>query len=141
MHLHQKVLQQQWQQPWDKVTIMANDFKSNSKSNIAIDSGTYSTMYTALLNKETILLEVDIANTHSADITVDVKINKNCRATTGVDDVFLVKAAPVPVGGALKAVSGQKIVMEGSATGLDTITVAASVANAADCIVSYLEDV
>ena len=120
---------------------MANDFKSNSKSNIAIDSGTYSTMYTALLNKETILLEVDIANTHSADITVDVKINKNCRATTGVDDVFLVKAAPVPVGGALKAVSGQKIVLEGSSTGLDTITVAASAANAADCIVSYLEDV
>ena len=120
---------------------MANDFKSNSKSNIAIDSGTYSTMYTALLDKETILLEVDIANTSASDITVDVKINKNCRASTGVDDVFLVKAAPVPVGGALKAVSGQKIVMEGSATGLDTITVAASVANAADCIVSYLEDV
>ena len=76
------------------------------------------------------LLEVDIANTSASDITVDVKINKNCRATTGVDDVFLVKAAPVPIGGALKAVSGQKIVMEGSATGLDTITVAASVANA-----------
>ena len=120
---------------------MANDFKSNSKSNIAIDSGTYSTMYTALLDKETILLEVDIANTSASDITVDVKINKNCRASTGVDDVFLVKAAPVPTGGALKAVSGQKIVMEGSGTGLDTITVAASAASAADCIVSYLEDV
>ena len=120
---------------------MANDFKSNSKSNIAIDSGTYSTMYTALLDKETIILEVDIANTSASDVTVDVKINKNCRATTGVDDVFLVKAPPVPVGGALKAVSGQKIVLEGSATGLDTITVAASAANAADCIVSYLEDV
>ena len=120
---------------------MANDFKSNSKSNIAKDDVTYSTMYTALLDKETILLEVDIANTHSADITVDVKLNKNCRASTGVDDVFIVKAAPVPQGGALKVVSGQKIVMEGSATGLDTLTVAASVASAADCIVSYLEDV
>ena len=120
---------------------MANDFKSNSKSNIAIDSGTYSTLYTALLNKETILLEVDVANTSVSDITVDVKLNKNSRASTGVDDVFIVKAAPVPVGGALKVVSGQKIVMEGSATGLDTLTVAASVASAADCIVSYLEDV
>ena len=120
---------------------MANDFKSVSKANIAIDSGTYSTMYTALLDKETILLEVDIANTHSADITVDVKINKNCRATTGVDDVFLVKAAPVPVGGALKVVSGQKIVMEGTSTGLDTLTVAASAGSSADCIVSFLEDV
>ena len=48
---------------------MANDFKSNSKSNIAIDSGTYSTMYTALLNKETILLEVDVANTSASAVT------------------------------------------------------------------------
>jgi hypothetical protein len=123
---------------------MANDFKSFSKTNIAIDSGTYSTLYTVpyvSTDMESILLEVDIANTYSSDITVDVKINKNSGGTGGTDDIFLVKAAPVPQGGALKAVSGQKIVMEGTATGLDTITVAASVANAADCIVSLLEDV
>ena len=121
---------------------MANDFKSVSKANIAIDSGTYSTMYTALLSKETILLEIDIANTHASnDITVDIKLNKNSGGTGGTDDVFLVKAAPVPVGGALKAVSGQKIVMMSTATGVDTITVAASVASAADCIVTVLEDV
>ena len=120
---------------------MANDFKSVSKANIAIDSGTYSTMYTALLSKETILLEIDIANTSASDVTVDIKLNKNSGGTGGTDDVFLVKAAPVPQGGALKAISGQKIVMEGTATGLDTITVAASVASAADCIVSLLEDV
>ena len=45
-----------------------------------------------------------------------------------VDDVFIVKAAPLPAGGALKVMSGQKIVMEGTATGLDTVSVAASVA-------------
>ena len=38
-------------------------------------------------------------------------------------------------------VSGQKIVMEGTATGLDTVSVAASAASSADCIVSLLEDV
>ena len=48
---------------------MANDFKSFSKTNIAIDSGAYSTMYTGLTGKETILLEVDIANTTAGDIT------------------------------------------------------------------------
>ena len=124
---------------------MANDFKSFSKTNIAIDSGTYSTLYTVpyvSTAMESILLEVDIANTHATDdITVDVKINKNRGGTGGTDDVFLVKAAPVPQGGSLKAVSGQKIVMEGTSTGMDTITVAASVASAADCIVSVLEDV
>ena len=123
---------------------MANDFKSVSKANIAIDSGTYSTIYTVPYTAtpvESILLEVDIANTYSSDITVDVKINKNSGGTGGTDDIFLVKAAPVPVGGALKAVSGQKIVMMSTATGVDTITVAASVASAADCIVTVLEDV
>ena len=123
---------------------MANDFKSFSKANIAIDSGTYSTLYTVpytATDVESILLEVDIANTYSSDITVDVKINKNSGGTGGTDDVFLVKAAPVPQGGALKAVSGQKIVMMSTSTGVDTITVAASVASAADCIVTVLEDV
>ena len=123
---------------------MANDFKSFSKANIAIDSGTYSTLYTVpytATDVEAILLEVDIANTYSSDITVDVKINKNSGGTGGTDDIFLVKAAPVPQGGALKAVSGQKIVMMSTSTGVDTITVAASVASAADCIVTVLEDV
>ena len=48
---------------------MANDFKSFSKANIAIDSGTYSTVYTVpytAADVESILLEVDVANTHSA---------------------------------------------------------------------------
>ena len=124
---------------------MANDFKSFSKANIAIDSGTYSTVYTVPYTAspvEAILLEIDIANIHASnDITVDVKVNKNSGGTGGTDDIFIVKAAPVPVGGALKAVSGQKIVLMSTATGADTVTVACSVASSADCIVSVLEDV
>ena len=122
---------------------MANDFKSFSKANIAIDSGTYSTIYTVPgTDTEAILLEIDIANTHASnDVTVDVKVNKNSGGTGGTDDIFLVKTAPVPVGGALKAVSGQKIVLMSTATGADTVTVACSAASSADCIVSVLEDV
>ena len=66
--------------------------------------------------EESILLEVDVANTSVSDITVDVKVNKNSGGTGGTDDIFIVKAAPVPVGGALKVVSGQKIVMMSTAT-------------------------
>ena len=123
---------------------MANDFKSFSKTNIAIDSGTYSTLYTvpySAADVEAILLEVDIANTTSSDITVDCKLNKNSGGTGGTDDIFIVKQAPLPAGGALKVVSGQKIVMMSTATGADTVTVAASAASSADCIVSVLEDV
>ena len=124
---------------------MANDFKSFSKSNIAIDSGTYSTVYTVPYTAtpvEAILLEIDIANTHASnDVTVDVKVNKNSGGTGGTDDIFIVKGAPVPVGGALKAVSGQKIGLMSTSTGVDTVTVACSAASSADCIVSVLEDV
>ena len=124
---------------------MANDFKSFSKSNIAIDSGTYSTVYTVTYTAtpvEAILLEIDIANTHASnDITVDVKVNKNSGGTGGTDDIFVVKNAPVPVGGALKAVSGQKIVLMSTATGQDTETEASSAARSADCIVYIIADV
>ena len=111
---------------------MANDFKSVAKTNIAIDSGTFDTMYTGLASKETILLEIDMANTTTGDITVSIKLAKS-----GGDTVFLVKAAPIPAGGALKAISGQKIVMEAA----DVLSVAASAASSADCLVSFLEDV
>ena len=110
----------------------ANDFKSVSKQNIAIDSGTFSTMYTGLASKETILLEIDIANTTVGDITTSIKLAKN-----GGDTIFIVKAAPIPAGGTLKAISGQKVVMEA----LDVLSVAASAASSADCLVSFLEDV
>ena len=112
---------------------MANDFKSATATSLAIDSGTYTTLYTVPSSKTSIILEVDIANKHTTDITVNVLISDS----SGSNDAFIVKAAPVPIGGALKVVSGQKIVME---TG-DVLKAAASVASAADAVVSILEDV
>ena len=112
---------------------MANDFKSATVTSLAIDSGTFTSIYTVPSAKTSIILEIDIANKHSADITTSVLISDS----SGSNDAFIVKAAPVPIGGALKVVSGQKIVME---TG-DVLKAAASVASAADAVVSILEDV
>ena len=113
---------------------MANDFKSATATSLAIDSGTYTTLYTAPGSKTSIILEVDIANKHATDdITVDVLISDS----SGGNDAFIVKKAPVPLGGSLKVVSGQKIVLE---TG-DALKAAASVATSADAVVSILEDV
>ena len=69
--------------------------------------------------------------------------------TTGSSVVFtkihladVVKDAPVPVGGALKVVAGQKIVLESTATdNNDKIYAHCSSANNVDCIASVLEDV
>ena len=54
----------------------------------------------------------------------------------------IVKDAPVPVGGALKVIAGQKLVLESLTANVnDKIYAYASGANACDVIASVLEDV
>ena len=54
----------------------------------------------------------------------------------------IVRDAPVPVGGSLKVISGQKLVIESQHNNVnDKIFVSSSAANAVDCIASVLEDV
>ena len=66
-------------------------------------------------------------------------------ATTKFSKIHLadiVRDAPVPVGGSLKVISGQKLVIESlHASVNDKIFVTASAANAVDCIASVLQDV
>ena len=68
-------------------------------------------------------------------------------AVTGshnVDDIwnslaftYIVRDAPIPIGGALKVIAGQKLVMEAT----DSMIVQTSSANSVDSIASILEDV
>ena len=66
-------------------------------------------------------------------------------ATTKMVKVHLadiVKDAPVPVGGSLKVISGQKLVIESQTANVnDKIFVTSSAANAVDCVASVLQDV
>ena len=69
----------------------------------------------------------------------------NAGSTIKMVKVFLadiVRDAPVPVGGSLKVISGQKLVIESNAANVnDKIFVTASAANAVDCIASVLQEV
>ena len=112
---------------------MANNFINAVKTNIAIDSGTYTDVYAAPASKVSILLELDIANTTAAAIDASVVVTDT---STGIS-AYVVKNAPVPAGGSLKVISGQKIVLMAT----DVIKAAASAANSADAIASILEDV
>ena len=112
---------------------MANNFKNAVKTNIAIDSGTYTTVYASPAGKVSIILECAIANTTAAAIDSSVVITDT---SAGVSS-YIVKGAPIPAGGALKVISGQKIVLEAT----DILKAAASAGSSADCIVSILEDV
>lgn len=108
---------------------MANTFTNSFAKNIGT---TPVTVYTPPSTKKSIVIEVDIANTSlSTGIMVDVYI------TRSAVNYYIGRNLPIPVGGSLQVVSGQKIVLLAT----DTLTVVSSVASAADAIVSILEDV
>ena len=106
---------------------MANDFKNAQ----AVGVTSVTTIYTAPAGKTSILLELDIANTTQNVVEANVEIFDTSAST----DAFLVKNAPVPAGGTLQVVAGQKIILE--ATDIVKVTATAAV----DVVAAILEDV
>jgi hypothetical protein len=106
---------------------MPNVFKNAVKSNITTEQ----TVYATPASMSTILLELDIANTTTTSATIDIKVTDSSTLVTS----YLLKAAPVPVGSTLQAISGQKIVLEAQ----DSVKVIST--TAVDVVASLLEDV
>ena len=73
----------------------------------------------------------DIANTTQNVVEANVEIFDTSAST----DAFLVKNAPVPAGGTLQVVAGQKIILEAT----DIVKVTAT--GAVDVVAAILEDV
>jgi|TARA_B110000977_G_scaffold118906_1_gene153360 hypothetical protein len=113
---------------------MANNFKNAFATSVSTTSGSPTTVYTA--NNGTavnsILIELDVANTGSSAVQITVQIYDSSATTS----YHIVKNAPIPSGGALKVVSGQKVVLNGD----DQVRVYAS-ASSVDVVCSILEDV
>ena len=106
---------------------MANDFKN--AQNVGVTSVT--TIYTAPAAKDSIILELDISNTTASAVTASVEVVDTSAST----DAYIVKDAPIPVGGSLQVISGQKVILERT----DLIRVTAS--GACDAVCSILEDI
>jgi hypothetical protein len=106
---------------------MANDFKG--VQSVGVTSVT--TVYTAPAIKDSIILELDIANTTASAVTASAEVLDSSAST----DAYIVKDAPIPAGSSLQVISGQKVILE---TG-DSIRVTAS--GACDVVCSILEDV
>ena len=99
---------------------MANAFKNYTSTSVTTET----TVLTGPASTETTVIGLSIANTGASVATVDVKLNT----------AYVVKNAPVPVGGSLVVVGGdQKLVVEAA----DTIKVTSDVT--VDAIVSTLE--
>lgn len=107
---------------------MANTFKNALARNVGTSAVT---VYTAPSAKNAICIELDVCNTTNAGVTVDAYI------TSSAANYYIVKGAPVPVGGSLQIIAGQKIVLSNT----DALKVVSSTASSLDIIASILEDV
>ena len=107
---------------------MANSFKIKTDTAVGASPAT---IYTCPAATETTIIGLSISNIVASQITVDVQLENN-----DGDYIYLVKAAPVPVGSALVVVGGdQKVVMEAS----DVLKVTSNAATSADVALSILE--
>ena len=112
---------------------MANSFKSETDKEIGTSTAT---VFTCASSTETTIIGLSVANRVSSQILIDVELDASSRTSGAEDKVFLVKDAPIPVGGSLVVVGGdQKLVMEP----VDTIKVTSDTASSADVVVSHLD--
>ena len=113
---------------------MANTFKTVTKAGVTSED----VIYTVASSTTTVVLGVMIGNTTSSQITATVTLSSDTSNRAGANDeanqdVELVTNAPIPVGGTLELLSGNKIVMETT----DVLKLTAS--GAADIAVSIME--
>ena len=108
---------------------MANTFKSFTSGSIGT---TLVNLYTCPASTTTIVLGASIANTNTNPIAGSIKLAKSGSI---LDDVFIVKQAPVPAGSTVEVMSGNKVVLESA----DTLQFQSDTAGSMDTIVSLLE--
>jgi len=106
---------------------MANNFASHTAS---LSDATLTTIRAATSNKQ-ILVGCLVSNTGSSALLVDVVLND------GSTDRYIVKEAPLPVGGSLELVSGKYVIPSGGSVKAKSDNSSGN----ADVIVSTLEDV
>jgi hypothetical protein len=112
---------------------MANAFLSETDKEIGTSTAT---IFTCGSSTESTIIGLSVANRVTSQILVDVELDASNRTSGSEDKVFLVKDAPIPVGGALVVIGGdQKVVLEPG----DAIKVTSDTASSADVVLSHLD--
>ena len=119
---------------------MANTFKVFSIADVAIDTGTFSTLYTCAGSTTGIILGMNICNKIAAERDVTVKLTSDTGNRTGANNaanesVSLLNEVTIPADSSLEVFAGQKIVVETT----DVITVGAKTASKLDATLSVME--
>ena len=119
---------------------MANTFKVVNFAAEPASAGTPYVMYTAGSGVTAIVLGLVLSNIHTAQVTATVNLvsdtaNRAVTNNTANGTSIIVKDAPIPVGGALELMSGNKVVLETT----DQITIDCSVADKVSGTLSVME--
>jgi len=113
---------------------MANTFKLVTKAGVT----SADVIYTVAGSTTTVVLGVMVGNTTTGQITATVSLASDTSNRAGANNeanqtVELVTNAPIPVGGTLELLAGNKVVMEAT----DTLSLTAT--GSADIAISMME--
>jgi hypothetical protein len=118
---------------------MANTFRLKSKANVTNNAISHNDakIYTAGGSVvSTVVLGISLANTTSGSVTVDVQIESDTSHNSETNTTsYLGKSLPVPSGGTLEIMQGNKLVLEDT----DIIRVRASAGSSVDVLISIME--
>ena len=117
---------------------MANEFRCRTLTGVGTSAVT---LYNTPDGKTSIMLELDIANTTTNVVEASVELlDYSVHPTTGWR--YIVKNAPIPAGGSLMVIAGQKVILEERIGGTgDGIRITSSAASSLDVVSAILEDV
>ena len=108
---------------------MANTFKLKSANNLTTS---LATKYTVPSSTTAVVLSISFANTSNASKTVDIQIVSD---TDSNANAYLGKSLPVPAGGTLEIMQGNKLVLQTT----DAIKAKASAVSSVDILISVME--
>lgn len=110
---------------------MANTFKLVNNAVMSSVADTTDVLYTVPSSTTTIILGLTLCNVHTAQVSATVEIVDTSASVTST----VIKNAPIPVGGSLEIMSGNKIVVETT----DVVKVSSSVADKISATMSIME--
>jgi len=110
---------------------MANTFRLINNAVMPSSAGTTDLLYAAPSSRTTVILGLTLCNIHTAQVLASVTITDNSATIVS----FVIKNVPIPVGGSLEVMAGNKIVLETA----DSIRVDCSVADKISATLSIME--
>ena len=88
---------------------MANIFKLKTKPSLTTSLAAY---YTVPANTTAVVLGISLSNITSGSVTADIKIISDTVDVETNTDTYLGKGLPVPAGGTLEIMQGNKLVLQ-----------------------------